>query len=699
MLDLNDLRLFVLIVENGGIGRTSRAINLAKSTISRRLAALEQHLNTTLIDRHCDEFALTDRGRDVYNLCRDVARAGQAAEEALSGFETELSGDIRLSLSSVILPLFPEIAEEIGRSHPAIRLQIEVADRRNNQPNDGFDIYLRVHGGQLTDSTLRQKRIIRHPLRLVAHPQYVRRKGLPYSPEALVHFDLLAFDLTEKPDLLAFTSGDFRQAQASFQPKLRSSNTELLLSGARGGIGIAVLPEFTCAAFLSTGELIDVLPDWHAEALAISLLTPPAAYPVARVQAVARIVEQFVRERLTPITSAQRVDFASASAVPKLEQAVAQLRRATSQSASYTFPRFRTAHENAVGGSMSVNEMSGENSMNPIFRAVGAALVTASSLLSMPAHADDTPGAIVVYTNDFEDVLRDRFKADTGRDAEIVQMSGGELLARIAAESANPQWDVVIFNGSNALQSLDDKDQLKRMVEPRNLANLNDIGKAQLPENKSWFPIGLAASCVLAYRTDLVEKAPHGFEDLVSAPFSGKVGMADPAVAAPAYPCVAQLFYSMGDEKARALFGGYFDNGLRVFRTNGPAGRALEAGDISVALLTSQVAYTLKNKGAPIEILWPNGGAPASVRGVGVQAKTKRPEASTAFVEWLLEANTQKYLQDSSGADGLFEATVTGVGRRADGPPEGSVYAVAPSDYAAGHEEAIKSWFADQAVR
>lgn len=513
----------------------------------------------------------------------------------------------------------------------------------------------------------------------------MKRKGLPYSPEALVHFDVLGFEHTQRTNQLSFTSGNSLTTTVDYLPKLRSANIDLLLHNVLASMGCAVLPAYSCAPYLANGLLVDILPDWQAESLTISLLKRPFAYETSMVTTVSGLIERSVRQHF--------------ALVAKTEQGVATLLRPVAAKLSYTAPSIRLSPHDALQFMPETNVTSGENLMNPIFKAVGAAVIGASTLLSMPAYADDTPGPVVVYTNDFEDVLRDRFKTDTGRDAEIVQMSGGELLARIAAEASNPQWDIIIFNGSNALQALDDKGQLKRMVEPRNLANLNEIGQKQLPQTKAWFPIGLAASCVLAYRKDMTETPPASFEDLANEKYAGKVGMADPAVAAPAYPCVAQLFYAMGDEKAREMFGGYFNNGLRVFRTNGPVGRALEAGDISVALLTSQVAYTLKNKGAPIEILWPDNGAPGSVRGVGIQAKTKRPEAAQTFVEWMLEPTTQKYLQDSSGADGLFEATVTGAGRRADGPPEGSIYSVAPAAFAAQQEEAIKSWFADQAVR
>jgi len=323
----------------------------------------------------------------------------------------------------------------------------------------------------------------------------------------------------------------------------------------------------------------------------------------------------------------------------------------------------------------------------------------AAALPSAALRAQDIAGPLVLYTNDFEKIISPRFKADTGRDVEVIQMSGGELLARIAAERANPRWDLVIFNGSNALHSLDQEGQLLRGYQAKGVAALTPAAKALAPANASWQPIGLSASCVVVYRKDLVKQPPAGFADLVEPRFRGKLGMADPAVAAPAYPCVAQFFHAMGEQKAKAYFQSLFKNDMRIFRTNAPTGRALQSGEIEMALLTSQIGYTLKAGGAPVEILWPAEGAPASLRGAGIQAATKRPEGARVFIDWLLMPATQQHLAEKGGPDGLFEATVAGVERRADGPPAGMKYNVAPADFAAANEEAIKTWFADQAVK
>lgn len=305
---------------------------------------------------------------------------------------------------------------------------------------------------------------------------------------------------------------------------------------------------------------------------------------------------------------------------------------------------------------------------------------------------------LVLYTNDFEDIIGERFTADTGYAIEVIQMSGGNLLARIAAEANNPRWDVLLFDGVGSLHAMDQQGLFLRDLNPDNARHLTEQGQSLVPPTRAWMPAGTTASCVLTYRTDLVDNPPRNVADLAEPRFKGQIGQADPAVAAPAYPCVAWMHYSMGMDEARSLYAGILNNDLRVFRTNGPVRRALSAGEIQVAMLSSPNAFAMKASGEPVAVVWPEDGAPASSRGVAIQAKSEHLSAAQAFVNWMISPATQQFLTDNGGADGLFLSPVEGVTPLPHGPDRNAQYKVAPADWAAEHEADIKSWFADQAV-
>lgn len=688
MLDLNDLRLFVAIVEHQGILKAGRALNLPKSTVSRRLAGLEAQLKTRLIIRSGEEFTLTPAGQEAYDLGQRMVLAARDAEERLLRARSEIAGEVVLSTTALIAPRLPVYLATLMQPHPNLSFTLDVSERDPDPVSDASDLLLRAHGWSLRDTVLIQRRICRNPMILVATPGYLDRYGIPMTPADVAAHDLLVFGIDARPENTHLSDAAGQVAALTPSPRLITANAPVLTQAALDGLGLALLPEFAARGPLSHGALRHLLPDWTGPAVAVTLLTPSRQNMNATLRYCADQIAAQVKSDI----------LALGQAVPKQEPAVPEL--PPGRVTKLTHGQLsRDLRKTSPGPAQPSNSTESDMPMTPFKTVLGTAALTSATILGLPVAAQDAAGPLVLYTNDFEGAITDRFEADTGREVDVVQMSGGEILARIAAEASNPQWDVLIFNGSYTFHMLDQQEALLRGVEPANIGNLNEIGQAYLPENRSWFPIGLAASCVMLYRTDLVDTPPTSFADLADPRFNGQFGMADPAVAAPAYPCVAQFFEALGNDGARDLFTSFFENGMRVFRTNGPTGAALASGDISLALITSQVAYTVLAEGeVPVSVVWPEDGAPGVVRGVGISANTSRPEAAKAFVDWLLEPDTQSHLAAAIPSDGKFEPTVAGAVRRADGPPEGKRYLVASDAFAVEHEADIKTWFADQAL-
>lgn len=675
-LNLNDLRLFFEIVENRGILRAARALGLPKSTISRRLAGFEEQLKSRLVHRSGDVFALTAAGELTYALARRVVEAARQAEEQLLSAQRQVTGQVVVSVSPMLALHTAEAVALLIRTHPGLSVHLDISERLPEALGDGPDLYLRAHAGALRDSALIQRRVCRTPLVLVAAPGVFLS-----SPDEILAHGFLAFGADAGQTEWPLVEAEGRDILLNSRPCVTTTDTAALIALVEARLGVLLVPEAAARAALAEGRLTRVLSRWRGEQVAVTLLSPPRHAMNLGLRRTADTIAAVVKARILGVPIAEGV-------VPELRpEAVTNLSR---------HPR---SHEERLNLARLATDNEGDPAMTPIQKLIGSAALGAAASLASPALAQDATGPLVLYTNDFEGVITERFEADTGREIDVVQMSGGELLARIAAESANPQWDVLIFNGSYTFEMLDRQGQLLRDVTPANLDNLNAIGRSYLAENGSWFPIGLAASCVMLYRTDLVDTPPVQFSDLADPRFEGMFGMADPAVAAPAYPCVAAFFETMGEDAAKDMFTSFFENGMRVFRTNGPTGRALASGEISLALITSQVAYTMLADGdVPVNVVWPETGAPGVVRGTAISAATARPEAAQAFVEWLLEPATQSYLAASVPTDGKFEPTVSGAERRADGPPAGSRFIVASDAFAVEHEAAIKTWFADQAL-
>ncbi len=307
---------------------------------------------------------------------------------------------------------------------------------------------------------------------------------------------------------------------------------------------------------------------------------------------------------------------------------------------------------------------------------------------------------LVVYMNDFDAIIGDMFKAATGYEIEVVSGNGAQTMSRIAAEGDNPLWDVVWIDSMPSVYTLSTEGRLVTDWTPENANLLTDFAKGVVPANKSFYPTGAHAAAVLVYNNEVYTDAtaPKYFDDLTDASKGYKIAMADPSVAAPAYPLAAWFMQEKTIEGGQEYFTKLFDNGLKVYPKNPQIVQAFSGGEVDVALLQESNAYQMIDSGEPLTIVWPEGGAPASVRVAAISAKTNKMDVAKAFVNFLLDPKVQQQLVDT-GDEGYFEPSVTGANMNDRRASDNATLGYADAEWAAEKEAEIKSWFADMSVQ
>ncbi|WP_027133989.1 LysR substrate-binding domain-containing protein [Geminicoccus roseus] len=285
MRNLNDLRCFVQVVAYGGFAPAARSLHVPKSTLSKRVAALEEELGARLIQRTSRSFVLTEAGHEFHEHARAALIEAEAAETVVRRRLAEPSGTVRLTASVPtaqfrLAALLPELAQ----NHPRLLLQVHATDRFVDLVQEGFDLAIRDHFASLPDSALVQRRLGSDPVLLVAARSYLERAGAPGSPQ-----DLLAHDgLLTGPAATAWRlrSADGTEVEVAPRPRLVLDESILLLEAAAAGLGIACLPRSICLRRLDGGGLVQLLPAWTAGAVATTLVVPHRRGQLPAVRAV-----------------------------------------------------------------------------------------------------------------------------------------------------------------------------------------------------------------------------------------------------------------------------------------------------------------------------------------------------------------------------------------------------------------------------
>lgn len=273
-LEANDLVLFARVADEGSFSRAAERLGVPKSTVSRRLAALEAHLGERLILRTTRRLTVTDFGHEVLRHARHVAEDVDAAESLAQNRQIEPSGRLRVTMPNDLanLVLGPLLAE-FSQRYPRITLEVDLSARFVDLVAENFDVAIRV-GPLRDDATLVARKVATFSGSLYASPGYIARRGMPPEPEALMEHDTLRV-LGRNGEAMSWSllRGESRWEGAP--PSRATANSpELLLRMARDGAGITTVNDHFALPYLERGELVQVLPDWHAPAVDVWAVFP-----------------------------------------------------------------------------------------------------------------------------------------------------------------------------------------------------------------------------------------------------------------------------------------------------------------------------------------------------------------------------------------------------------------------------------------
>jgi DNA-binding transcriptional LysR family regulator len=261
MRDLNDLQFFAAVVHNRGFSAAARVLGVPKSRISRRITLLEERLGVRLLDRTTRRLGLTEVGQQVFEHARAAVIEAEAAEEAALRMQAEPRGLVRLSCPLGLQDAIAASLSSFLASHPMLRLQCVITNRRVDLVHEGIDVAIRVRERLDTDADLQMKRIGVSRRILVASPAFVTKHGKPATPADLGKLPVLHQE-QQGGEIWHLTAEDGRTSTVAVEPRLATGSFEILIAAACQGAGIALLPAANCRDELASGALVQILPQW-----------------------------------------------------------------------------------------------------------------------------------------------------------------------------------------------------------------------------------------------------------------------------------------------------------------------------------------------------------------------------------------------------------------------------------------------------
>jgi DNA-binding transcriptional LysR family regulator len=272
--DPNDLVVFAQVAEEGSFSRAADKLSLPKSTVSRRLAALEEQLGERLLLRTTRRQSLTEFGHLLLEHARQVVAELDAVAALRERRQAAPSGRLRVSMPGDLATLF--LAESLAAfvaMYPDIQLELDLSARRVDLLGEGFDLAVRM-GELASDNLLAARRLAVLSAGLYASPDYLAQRGMPAVPDDLMKHQalhLVGRDGEPRPWRLSRNDSHW---QAVAPGRVAANSPDVLLRMAIAHTGIAALPDYFTTPEVRRGSLRRVLADWCLPGSAASAVFP-----------------------------------------------------------------------------------------------------------------------------------------------------------------------------------------------------------------------------------------------------------------------------------------------------------------------------------------------------------------------------------------------------------------------------------------
>ncbi|KFB67181.1 LysR family transcriptional regulator [Candidatus Accumulibacter vicinus] len=287
----DSMRIYLRVAEIGSFAAVARQMDVARSVITRQVAALEAHLGVKLIARSTRSLTLTSAGSTYLESCREILDLVEAAESGLADERQEPRGLIRLSvpLSFGLRHLSP-LLMDFSATYPEVITEIDFTDRRVKLIEEGLDLAIRITR-RLEPLDVR-RRIGSSHLVVVASPEYLRRHGEPRHPRELVKHECLIYLPAQQEGWPFLVDGVTEVFPV--RGRMRANNGDALLDAAIRGLGITAQPSFLTAAAIEAGWVQPILRDYPMPELGIYALLAGNRYVPQRV----RVLIDYLAERI-----------------------------------------------------------------------------------------------------------------------------------------------------------------------------------------------------------------------------------------------------------------------------------------------------------------------------------------------------------------------------------------------------------------
>jgi len=278
---ISAMQIFRRVVETGSFSAVSRERHLTQPTVSKQIAALEDHLGTKLLSRSTRQLNLTDTGRRYYVRCCQILDELAETEADICDRQTLPTGVLKVNIPIAAgrMKILPSLWNFIDK-YPDLKMDIVFDDRYIDLVKEGVDVAIRI--GALVDSSLMARKMGSIPRYMVASLDYLEKYGEPNTLVDLKRHDCLVYNLLNTRNEWHF-DGKHGKQKITVQGRFSSNSPDAICQAVLNGRGIAVILGWLIEEDIAQGRMKVVLNDYVPTALDLNAIYPEQRFMPVKV--------------------------------------------------------------------------------------------------------------------------------------------------------------------------------------------------------------------------------------------------------------------------------------------------------------------------------------------------------------------------------------------------------------------------------
>ena len=250
--------VFVSIVKTGSFTKAAQKLGISGAAVGKHIKNLEQKLNVRLFQRTTRTVTPTDAALKLFDAVTSSRDYLNEVLEQISEEQQTPSGRLRVNvpMSYGEQYLSKPLAAYAAR-YPDVIVDVDFDDKRVHLIEEGYDLVVRI--GVLEDSGLIAKRISDFEIVFCAAPSLIEEKGMPSAPQDIKGWPMVCYSNAPNPGLYSYADLTGQTQSVTLSPQLYANSASMMTEACIEGVGVAILPQFSCGKAIKDGRLVQIL--------------------------------------------------------------------------------------------------------------------------------------------------------------------------------------------------------------------------------------------------------------------------------------------------------------------------------------------------------------------------------------------------------------------------------------------------------